>query len=242
MTTAELPASGSPAISIPAGGMITVGPFEWTPAVRGHECLLAWVTNADDRANADIASLMPCASGPTPHWRLVPFDNNIGQRNVAPMPGGSRTALLAAFADREFFVDNMSEKAATVRIDLVLPAFLNRLGWRASIANVKGTTIRLEPGAQRPLRLKLMAGKDFTAEDVQRAKDDVRIRVRTMVDGLVTGGISYELDPRLEEPPVERRGRREAVHKASRRKTAKRATPRTRGKAASARRRAAGRR
>src|SRR5688572_1591318 len=122
---------------------------------------------------------MPCASGPTPHWRLVPFDNNIGQRNVAPMPGGGRTvALLAAFADREFFVDNMSEKAATVRIDLVLPAFLRRLGWRASIASVEGTTIQLKPGAQRQLRLALKAGKDFTEEDVRQAKDDVRIRVR----------------------------------------------------------------
>ena len=209
MTTPALPAAGSPAISIPAGGMVTVGPFEWTPLVRGHECLLAWATNADDRANADTASLMPCANGPTPHWRLVPFDNNIGQRNVAPVPGGGRTlALQAAFADRVFSVDNMSEKAVTVRIDLVLPAFLKRLGWRASIANVQGTTIRLEPGAQRQLRLTLTVGKDFTEEDVLQAKDDIRIRVRTMVNGIVTGGISYELDPRLKEPPVERRGSR----------------------------------
>ena len=243
MTTAELPASGSPAISIPAGGMVTVGPFEWTPTVRGHECLLAWATNSDDRANADTASLMPCASGPTPHWRLVPFDNNIGQRNVAPMPGGGRTvALLAAFADREFFVDNMSEKAVTVRIDLVLPAFLKRLGWRASIARVEGTTIQLKPGEQRRLRLALKAGKDFTEEDVRQAKDEVRIRVRTMVNGIVTGGISYEIDPRLKKPPVEGRGSKEAPRKATLSKTARHNAPGTRVKATSTRRRSAKRR
>lgn len=223
MTTAELPATGGPAISIPPGGMVTVGPFEWTPRVEGHECLLIWATNADDRANADSASLLPCASGPTPHWRLVPFDNNIAQRNVAPVPGAGRSAgLRAAFARRTFFVDNMSEKPVAVRIELVMPMFLKRLGWRVAIADVKGSTIRLEPRTQRQLRLTLTAGKDFSPEDVVHAKDDIRIRVRTVVNGIVTGGISYELDPRLSEPPVERRGSKQVPKKAARARAAAR--------------------
>lgn len=247
MTTAELPATGSPALGVPPGGMVTVGPFEWTPRVEGHECLLAWVTNADDRANADSATLLPCATGPTPHWRLVPFDNNIAQRNVAPMPGGGRSAgLRAAFANRTFFVDNMSDKTVTVRLEILLPAFLRRLGWRIAVGDIQGATIKLEPKAQRRLRLVLAPGRDFSTEDVLQAKSDNRIRVRTIANGVITGGISYELDPRLKEPPTERRRvraprRRPAARgRSPQKKLVARDTPAPRGKRS--RRRGAGKR
>jgi hypothetical protein len=40
--------------------------------------------------------MSPAAAGPIPHWRLVPFDNNIAQRNVAPVPGGGGASGLSA--------------------------------------------------------------------------------------------------------------------------------------------------
>lgn len=71
--------------SIPAGGAVRVGPFVWTPQTAGQECLVAVVHGAPDPA------VTATLNGPVPHGRLVRFDNNVGQRNVAPqqaMPGG----------------------------------------------------------------------------------------------------------------------------------------------------------
>ncbi|MBL7497408.1 hypothetical protein I6A84_15380 [Frankia sp. CNm7] len=84
---------GSLAITaqIPAGGTARVGPFLWTPAVAGHECLLAVVDGAPDPA------VTTALLGPVPHDQLVRFDNNVGQRNVNPqmsVPGGKTRASM----------------------------------------------------------------------------------------------------------------------------------------------------
>jgi hypothetical protein len=205
MTTAMLPAVGSPALSIASGGMATVGPFEWTPTIEGHECLLVWVSADGDRANIDPATGFPCATGPTPHWRFVPFDNNVAQRNVAPAPGRSG-ALMEAMDGRAFWVENPSRKRARIRVEVEMPPFLSKLGWRAAAADAEqGGFITLKAGERRALRLRLFAGKGFTEKELARVRDGRRIRVRTIADGVVTGGISYELDPRLKDPPRERR-------------------------------------
>jgi hypothetical protein len=99
------------AVTVPGtlapGADAIAGPFEWTPEVVGHECLLATVSADGDRANTDPASLLPTAAGPIPHWRLIPFDNNIAQRNLAPVPGGGgATGLRAAFDRRRFQARN----------------------------------------------------------------------------------------------------------------------------------------
>ena len=71
--------------SIASGSSIRVGPFIWTPEIEDHECLLAIVRGADDPAISDTLI------GSVEHWKIVRFDNNAGQRNVAPAfssPGG----------------------------------------------------------------------------------------------------------------------------------------------------------
>ena len=83
MTTASLPAG-----SIPSGGSMIVGPFVWTPQFLGEECMLIIASADGDLPNTDPASGLSCATGPTPHWRLVPFDNNLGQRNVVTVACG----------------------------------------------------------------------------------------------------------------------------------------------------------
>ncbi|EFL36322.1 predicted protein [Streptomyces viridochromogenes DSM 40736] len=70
---------------IPAGGAVRVGPLVWTPQIADHECLVAVVHGAPDPA------VTATLNGPVPYSRLVRFDNNVGQRNVAPQlaaPGG----------------------------------------------------------------------------------------------------------------------------------------------------------
>jgi hypothetical protein len=76
---------------IPAGGAVRVGPLAWTPAIVDHECLLAIVSAPGDRSFPDAYT------GLLNHGLLVRYDNNVGQRNVAPImsvPGGSQKVSL----------------------------------------------------------------------------------------------------------------------------------------------------
>ena len=62
-----------------------VGPFKWTPIVNawGHDCMMM-IASAD----GDPSNVKNIQSGEViEDWRLVPNDNNIGQRNVT---AGSR--------------------------------------------------------------------------------------------------------------------------------------------------------
>jgi zinc metalloprotease ZmpB len=70
--TAQLAASGS----IPSGGQTVIGPFSWSASSAGPISLLASASATGDASNADTIS------GPIAHWRLIPFDNNLGQRDV----------------------------------------------------------------------------------------------------------------------------------------------------------------
>jgi hypothetical protein len=210
MTTPVLPVPGASALSIAAGGSTIVGPFEWTPAIEGHECLLAWVSADGDRANIDPVAGLPCAAGPTPHWRFVPFDNNVAQRNVAPVPARS-AGLRAAFAERFFWVENTEAKeVGLVRIEFRLPAVLAKRGWKATFKGGevdKRGKLMLKPGEQRRVRILLLPGEAFSEADLAKTRPTSRrLRVRSIVNGIVTGGISYELDLRLKKPAPELRG------------------------------------
>jgi hypothetical protein len=75
VTTPQLPVAGP----IAPGGQTVVGPFTWTPLVEGHEAVLASVSAPGDLSNADTVN------GPIPDWRLVPLDNNLARRDMAPI-------------------------------------------------------------------------------------------------------------------------------------------------------------
>lgn len=90
------------------GGDTHVGPFVWTPTVEGHECLLAIVrTEAEDPGSLESVHGVTVPAGTAAsidHSLLVRFDNNVGQRNVAPVlasPGSStRMGLVINGLDR----------------------------------------------------------------------------------------------------------------------------------------------
>jgi hypothetical protein len=63
--------------NIPAGGVVTVGPFTWKPT-RGKVSLLAIVECDQDRATTQILAQDPGV----PFADLVPFDNNIAMRDI----------------------------------------------------------------------------------------------------------------------------------------------------------------
>jgi hypothetical protein len=75
MTTARI---SGPA-SIPSGGQAVVGPFNWTPTNSGNGAMFMVAAADGDASIVDN----PLIQGLTiPNWRVVPFDNNIAQRNV----------------------------------------------------------------------------------------------------------------------------------------------------------------
>lgn len=62
---------------IASGSDTVVGPFAWTPTAAGSVALLASASATDDSSNADTVG------GTIAAWRLVPFDNNLAQRDTA---------------------------------------------------------------------------------------------------------------------------------------------------------------
>jgi len=199
MTTAAVTLPGS----IAPGGQIIVGPLEWTPQVAGHECLLMSVSAPGDLANNDPATFFPCASGPSPIWRLVPFDNNLAQRAVIPVPGGGgRHNLVEAFEHRRFWAQNPFPRTARIEIQAELPAFLQTRGWQVTWDGPGTSPFSLGPRDEIELRPRLIGGQDFTPTEVTLA-GEVAIDIVERADGLVVGGLTFLLDPELCRPPHE---------------------------------------
>ncbi|MCZ6662112.1 MAG: hypothetical protein O6951_04215 [Actinobacteria bacterium] len=184
--------------TLAAGTDTVVGPFEWTPTNVGHECLLASVSADDDESNADTVL------GNIPHWRLVPFDNNIAQRNVSPEEPDA-DGLATSLTDRSFWVNNPYDRAVTVILEAQLPAFLQERDWRILFSGVAGDRLTLPPRGSRNVTFTLEAGAPFQRSDVPR--DGANIDIETTIDNHVVGGMTYFVDPaldhRLPELPTE---------------------------------------
>jgi hypothetical protein len=156
-----------------------------------------------DRANNDTVTGFPSAIGPTPLWRLVPCDNNLGLRAVIPVPGGGhRHHLVEAFRDRRFWASNPFARTTKMEIRTILPAFLTSRGWAAKLDNPGGGSFSLGPRDTREIRPRLISGQDFTALEVEAA-GRIAIEFVVLADALVVGGLTYVLDPHMQEPAHE---------------------------------------
>ena len=201
MTTASLGVPGS----LASGAAVDVGPFEWTPVERGHECMLMSVTTRGDRANNDPTTGRPSATGPTPAWQLVPSDNNIAMRALIPVPGGGgRCALEAAFCNRRFWAQNPFRRTARMEVRAELPSFLATGGWTIHFANPGQGSFTLGPRGSRLIRLRLVSGRDFSADEIVDT-GEAQITCLVLADGLIVGGLTFVLDPDLTEPARETR-------------------------------------
>jgi hypothetical protein len=191
------------AAAISPGSEALVGPFEWHPTHPGHEVMLMSAGAAGDQANNDPSTLFPCAAGPTPLWRMVPTDNNLGLRALIPVPGGGgRRALVAAFKRRRFWASNPFARTGKVEVRINLPSFLSTRGWTAHLDNPGGGSFTLGPRDTREMQPRLIGGQTFTAAAVTAA-GQVAIEIVVLVDGLVVGGLTFVLDPKLKHPPHE---------------------------------------
>ncbi|MDM0001850.1 CARDB domain-containing protein [Variovorax sp. J22P240] len=76
LASPELPIPGA----IAPGSSVVVGPFEWTPATSSGASILMSTSTPKDTSNADTVT------GSLATRRLVPFDNNLGQRDLTVSP------------------------------------------------------------------------------------------------------------------------------------------------------------
>ncbi|MCX6631386.1 MAG: hypothetical protein NTW28_27550 [Candidatus Solibacter sp.] len=189
MTTAQLPAANVPPNS---SAEITVGPFQWVPSAIGHECMFMVVS-----ANGDASNVGNMTAGDSiPEWRLVPNDNNIGQRNVFPVAGGGGLkGLLEALDGIKITIKNPLNVEAKVIVQTVLPRFLVAKGWKTTLANPGAEAFSLKSAESKPVVLKLVPGTTFTAAETRKAikASDATIHVIASANGIVVGGMSYEL-------------------------------------------------
>lgn len=83
---------------------IIIGPFEWIPEINtyGYDSVIMIVSATDDASNINNFSI-----GETiPDWRLVPNDNNIGQRNMFPVQGISQIKLTVTTGEKDINRDD----------------------------------------------------------------------------------------------------------------------------------------
>lgn len=173
MNTASLPVAN--VLPGPASAVV-VGPFPWTPSVVGHECVLAVVECARDRAiSQDLA-----ASDHIPDGGMVPFDNNIAQRNLVPTSakvGGTG----------KFVVRNPFEEPKLMRLDVVdnLPE-----GWRWRLPG-EGR-VELAGGESRWIEIAIdrVAGAEVT-----EFTEPHQVQVTGVIDGQPIGGMTFYLAP-----------------------------------------------
>jgi hypothetical protein len=173
-------AMDTPSVTVPnilpgVANHVVVGPFPWTPTVVGHECVLAVVECANDHAvTQDLLSTDHVYDGD-----MVPFDNNIAQRNLAPTPA-------KAGGKYRFVVKNPFEGQRTLNLatQSTLPE-----GWRFTLSDER---LVLGPRERRWVEIAIdQAGGaevvDFTTRQA--------VQVTGLVDGRAIGGMSFYLAP-----------------------------------------------
>jgi hypothetical protein len=186
MTTAQLPGP-----NLAAGDMAgqIVGPFKWTPSQVGHECMFFSVSAKGDAGNIDGHVV-----GPIPEWRLVPHDNNIGQRNVHPVVAiKAGDVLKIAWEKLPFWIRNNGPRAALTTAEVRLPEWLAKLGWAFDVPRLSRQRVLVKPGTMEKVALaQIVEGRPFTAEQLSKQRDRLII-VSILQDGVVVGGMSFEL-------------------------------------------------
>ena len=185
MTTAQL---AVPNIAPNNGAELTVGPFKWTPAHVGHECVFMVAS-----ATGDPSSVSNLSAGESiSEWRLVPHDNNIGQRNLSPVPFINLNKLAAAFESLGFTLKNPLQHAAKTILLAVLPKLLVERGWKLEFTNPGASALKLRAGETKEITMRLVPGQDFTAAELSRTKD-AAIRIEAYADGILVGGMTYPI-------------------------------------------------
>jgi hypothetical protein len=190
MTTAQLAA---PNIAPNNSAEKIVGPFKWKPTKVGHQCMFMIVS-----AKADASNVSNFSPGETiPEWRLVPHDNNIGQRNVTPVPFKNSKEWMTAVGKLRFTLKNPHRRAAKMMLDPALPRILVRRGWKLELladGEPVKRSLKLGPGKSTQISMRLVPGEPFTPAEAAKWRD-AAIRIAGYADGILIGGMTYPMAP-----------------------------------------------
>lgn len=196
------------------GGNTRVGPFIWTPTVEGHECLLAIVrTEAEDPGSLETVHGVTVPAGRAAsidHSLLVRFDNNVGQRNVAPVlasPGSSTTMGLVInglghTTDHSLVIDAADLPGDTAILAKLANGVIDSgaTDMNASERNSRYTTLGLAGGrvgnisdvtirANQSFTLTATVDFSFNATHL----DQYPLRIQQVHDGSVIGAYTIQL-------------------------------------------------
>jgi hypothetical protein len=163
---------------IPAGGTHIFGPFPWTPMHVGHECVFAIVECANDRAvTQDLLS-----SDVVAHADLVPFDNNIGQRNLYPTASKGKMT-------RGFYVSNPLFERTVVQLhfESTLPK-----GWTFHSNLATENLIHLAPRERRWVEVYIDQAEGAEVTDFTNAPALV---ISGSINGRLIGGMGFYVAP-----------------------------------------------
>lgn len=196
MATATLPAPGP----LASGASTVVGPFSFIPTAVRHECLLA-IAHADSDPGNDTT-----ITGSIPEHRLVPFDNNIGQRNVSPVLPTLRD-ILKLLGEHIIWIRNPFRKPVVAKLDIELPRFLRKLGWQLHVKSEGGRKFEIGPRGRRKVMLMIEPGNEIDGEVAKKAiaRGDDEIVIRSYLDGELAGGMSYKLTWGVDKEPTAER-------------------------------------
>ncbi len=160
------------------GSGVVVGPFPWTPTMVGHECVLVIVECAGDHALTQDLLVTDHVS----HADLVPFDNNIAQRNLFPTMPKAKTL-------RGFYVGNPEREARTVQLhfESSLPE-----GWRWETSLGDKSYMELGPLERRWVEIGVQQaeGREVTNFEVPQT-----LRITGTINGEVIGGVTFYIAP-----------------------------------------------
>jgi hypothetical protein len=178
--------------NIPAGGKHVFGPFPWTPTHVGHECVFAIAECTNDHAvTQDLAPMTTVA-----HSDLVPFDNNIAQRNLYPTAAKGKMI-------RGFWVSNPNFERSLVKLhfESTLP---NGWTYHTNLATTEG--IDLAPRDRRWVEVTIDQG---TGPEITDFANPPAITISGSIGGKLIGGMSFYAAPPSafpaphKEPPCE---------------------------------------
>jgi hypothetical protein len=179
---------------------VIAGPFEWTPNenIYGHDCMLMIASATGDASNVDNFT----GGESIQEWRLVPHDNNVGQRNVDLVPGGGGgEGLISGLQGAIFYAGNTLRKRANMELKVQMPNMLRENGWQIKFKGMKDNRFVLKAGEKRMITIDVIAGKDFSKEQAL-AMSDRDITVSLMSNDMLVGGMTYRLDPEMKQLPT----------------------------------------
>jgi zinc metalloprotease ZmpB len=166
-----------------------VGPFKWTPIKNawGHDCMMMIASAEGDPSN--VKNFQP--GEVIEDWRLVPNDNNIGQRNVITILGAA-AGLAKLLKGASLWAGNPLRRTAVLEVQVALPKWLAKAGWKLGFAGLDGNRFEAKPGTSRELAFALTQGEKFTDADVDPSDRDIVVRVQAA--GILVGGMTYRFE------------------------------------------------